>query len=173
MLANAEPVLDLAAESGYRGQTMITRTVLVSILLTAGFAAAQIPGPAAVPTQDAGVARAVLLDKPQVRVLRLEIQPGATRKMHTHDDVRFHLFLPIAGSIEFTKGTEKTAAVPGQVFYMDKGTLHGFRNTGTSVAMAFEVFIRDGAATAENLDKADALALALAFASISSPADFH
>ncbi len=154
---------------------MIARTLIVSILLTAGFASAQIPGPAAVATQDAGVARAVLLDKPEVRVLRVEIQAGATRKMHTHDDVRFHLFLPITGAIEFTKGTEKTAAVPGQVFYMDKGTLHGFRNTGTSVAMAFEVFIRDAAPTAENRDKSDAerdaLAWALAFASMPQKKD--
>jgi quercetin dioxygenase-like cupin family protein len=149
---------------------MIARALMTSILLTAGVAWAQIPGPAAVPTQDAGVARAVLLDKPQVRVLRVEIQAGATRKMHTHDDVRFHLFLPITGAIEFTNGTEKTAAVPGQVFYMDKGTLHGFRNTGTSVAMAFEVFIRDAAPTANNRNEMDALALAMAFASMSSPA---
>ena len=149
---------------------MNARTLMVPIFFMASFASAQIPGPAAVPTQDAGVARAVLLDKPQVRVLRVEIQAGATRKMHTHDDVRFHLFLPITGSIEFTKGTEKSAAIPGQVFYMDKGTLHGFRNTGTSVAMAFEVFIRDGAPTAENDNttdaERDALALALAFANM-------
>ena len=123
---------------------MIARTLMIPIFLTAGFAAAQIPGPTATPASDAGVARAVLLD-----------------------DVRFHLFLPISGAIEFTKGTEKTAAVPGQVFYMDKGTPHGFRNTGTSVAMAFEVFIRDGAPSAQNLD--EIAALALAFASIPPP----
>ncbi len=149
---------------------MITRTLMI-VAMACVPGLAQIPGPAAVPTQDAGVARAVLLDKPQVRVLRVEIQAGATRKMHTHDDVRFHLFLPITGSIEFTKGTEKTAAVPGQVFYMDKGTPHGFRNTGTSVAMAFEVFIRDAAPTAENHDTA--AALALAFASMSLPAQLE
>ena len=152
---------------------MTARILTIPIFVMAGLASAQIPGPAAVPTQDAGVARAVLLDKPSVRVLRVEIQAGATRKMHTHDDVRFHLFLPITGSIEFTKGTEKTAAVPGQVFYMDKGTLHGFRNTGTSVAMAFEVFIRDAGPTAGNRDTSgaerDGLALALAFATMSSP----
>ena len=144
----------------------MTRTLMI-LAMACVPGLAQIPGPAAVPTQDAGVARAVLLDKPQVRVLRVEIQAGATRKMHTHDDVRFHLFLPIAGSIEFTKGTEKMAAVPGQVFYMDKGTLHGFRNTGTTVAMAFEVFIRDAGPTAGNYDAS--AALALAFASISAP----
>lgn len=153
---------------------MIARCLVTAVFLTASFSAfAQIPGPAPVPTQDAGVARAVLLDKPQVRVLRVEIQPGATRKMHTHDDVRFHLFLPITGAIELTMGSRVTAAVPGQAFYMEKGTLHGFRNTGTTVAMAFEVFIRDGAPTAQNHDKSeaqrDALAWALAFASMTAP----
>src|SRR5579872_3665711 len=149
---------------------MMTRT-LICLAMACVPGLAQIPGPAAVPTQDAGVARAVLLDKTQVRVLRVEIQAGATRKMHTHDDVRFHLFLPITGSIEFTKGTEKTAAVPGQVFYMDKGTLHGFRNTGTSVAMAYEVFIRDAWPTAGNQDTSDALALAFASMSVPAPLD--
>jgi quercetin dioxygenase-like cupin family protein len=105
-------------------------------------------------------------------VLRVELQPGATRQMHTHCDVRFHLFMPIAGAIKLTSGQKVIAAQSGQAFYMDKSTLHGFRNTGTSVAMAFEVFIRDGAA-AQNGDNTDALALALAFESLSSPAPIH
>jgi len=160
---------------------MTVRTFVAPALLAASFCVsawaqapspATIPGPAAAPT-DAGVARAVLLDRPQVRVLRVEIQPGATRKMHTHDDVRFHLFLPITGAIEFTAApNQPVAATPGQAFYMDKGTLHGFRNTGTSVAMVFEVFIRDGAPAAQNRDRAedqrDALALALAFVGAAS-----
>jgi quercetin dioxygenase-like cupin family protein len=151
---------------------MIARSLCVPAVLAVSFcvsARGQIASPVVEPTRDPGVARATLLDKPQVRVLRVELQPGATRQMHTHDDVRFHLFMPITGAIEFTSGQKVTAAKPGQAFYMDKGTLHGFRNTGTSVAMAYEVFIRDGAA-AQNGDKTDALALALAFASMSSPA---
>ena len=47
--------------------------------------------PEAVPTQDPGVARAVLMDRAEVRILRVEIQPGAGRRVHTHDDVRFHV----------------------------------------------------------------------------------
>lgn len=51
---------------------------------------------------------------------------------------------------------------------------HGFRNTGTSVAMAFEVFIRHGAPAAQNSNRTDAereaLALAFAFAGTTLPA---
>lgn len=120
---------------------MILRTFLAAVLCGA-YALAQIP--AATPTKDAGVSRALLLTKPEVRVLRVEIAPGATRSMHTHDDVRSHLFLPIAGSIELTIGSAKPVpALIGQAYYMEKGTRHGFRNTGTTKAMVYEVFIRD------------------------------
>ena len=119
---------------------MITRLVLF-ITVSAAFAFAQIP--AATPTQDPGVNRAPLLDKPEVRVIRVEIDPGATRKMHTHDDVRSHLFLPIAGSIELTIGSTKAPAQIGQAYYMEKGTPHGFHNTGATKAMVYEVFVKD------------------------------
>ena len=102
--------------------------------------------PAATATQDAGVARAVLLDKPEVRVLRVEIDPGTTRSMHQHDDVRSHLFLPVAGSIELTMGSAKPVpALVGQSYYMLKGTPHSFKNTGTTKAIVYEVFVRDAA----------------------------
>ena len=103
-----------------------------------------------VATSDAGVARATLMDKPAVRVLRVELQPGAIRVVHKHDDVKFHLFLPITGSIELTMGSTKTVAPPGQAYFMDKGTPHGFRNTGTTPAAVYEVFIRDAGAAAAN-----------------------
>ena len=125
-----------------------------------------------IPTQDAGVARAVIIDRAEVRVLRVEIQPGATRRIHQHDDVRYHLFLPLTAGIELTVGSEKpvlTAA--GKAYFMSKGTPHGFRNTGTSVAMAFEVFVKpDASAAAMPKDSKpetvlDALAWTLALAS--------
>jgi quercetin dioxygenase-like cupin family protein len=120
---------------------MILRTVIAAIICGA-CAFAQIP--VATPTQDAGVNRAVLLDKPEVRVLRVEIDPGATRSMHTHEDVRSHLFLPIAGSIELTMGSAKPVpALVGQSYYMQKGTPHSFKNTGATKAIVYEVFVRD------------------------------
>jgi mannose-6-phosphate isomerase-like protein (cupin superfamily) len=98
-----------------------------------------------VPTKDPGVARAELVMNPGagVDVLRLELQPGAARSVHQHDDVHYHLFLAISGSIEVTMGNKKLAASPGQAFYFEKGTPHGFRNTGSGPASGFEVFVRD------------------------------
>jgi quercetin dioxygenase-like cupin family protein len=94
-------------------------------------------------TQDPGVARAVVMDRAEVRVLRVEIQPGATRRIHQHDDVRFHLFMPLTEGVELTVGSEKpVVASAGQAYFMLKGTPHGFRNTGTSVAKAIEVFVK-------------------------------
>jgi quercetin dioxygenase-like cupin family protein len=120
--------------------------------------------PEAVPTQDPGVARAVLMDRAEVRILRVEIQPGAVRRVHTHDDVRFHLFLPLSGAIELTIASAKPVkATVGQAYYLEKGTPHGFKNTGASQAMALEVFVRGGSPLAKR--EAQALAMTLAAAS--------
>jgi quercetin dioxygenase-like cupin family protein len=116
--------------------------------------------PEAVPTQDPGVARAVLMDRAEVRILRVEIQPGAVRRVHTHNDVPFHLFLPISGEIELTIASKPVKAAVGQAFLLEKGTPHGFRNTGTAPAMALEVFVRAGTPVAQR--EARALAMALA-----------
>ncbi len=125
---------------------MILRAAVLTIAASL-CAIAQAPG--LVPTSDPGVARAALLDKPEVRAIRVELQPGATRSMHKHDDVRSHMFMPITGSLELTIGSAKPIpAVPGQAYYIEKGTMHGFRNTGSTVAMAFEVFSRDAAPVA-------------------------
>jgi mannose-6-phosphate isomerase-like protein (cupin superfamily) len=125
-----------------------------------------------VPTKDPGVARAALILNPAVGVdvLRLEFQPGAARSVHQHDDVRFHLFLSISGSIEVTMGDKKVAAAPGEAFLIEKGTPHGFRNTGKAPASGYEVFIRDPKpGVASNGDSGGAIALALAALRQSNP----
>jgi quercetin dioxygenase-like cupin family protein len=131
-----------------------------------------------IPTQDSGVARAVIIDRTEVRVLRVEIQPGATRRIHQHDDVRFHLFLPLTAGIELTAGSEKpVVASVGQAYFMMKGTPHGFRNTGTSVAMVLEVFVKPDAPSAGPLKLPgretglDALAWVMALAAGTNPND--
>jgi quercetin dioxygenase-like cupin family protein len=120
--------------------------------------------PKAIPTQDPGVARATLIDNAQVRILRVEIQPGGIRRIHTHDDVRFHLFLPVSGTIELTIGSAKPVnASVGQAYYLEKSTPHGFRNPGTSLAMALEVFVKQGAPLAEREARDLATVLAAAY----------
>ena len=93
-----------------------------------------------------GVKPTRLMDRSDVRVTRVELQVSAVRSVHVHDDVRYHLFIPVSGQLELTIGSAKpVAAVPGQAYYMEKGTQHGFRNVGSTPAMVMEVFVKDGA----------------------------
>ena len=102
------------------------------------------------PSPDPGVTPVRQIDRAEVRVTRVELQPGAVRSVHTHDDVRFHLFIPVSGRLELTIGSAKPVeATPGQAYFMEKGTPHGFRNAGSSPAMVMEVFVKDGGAAAQ------------------------
>jgi mannose-6-phosphate isomerase-like protein (cupin superfamily) len=86
-----------------------------------------------------------LWDRPDVRATRVEIKPMATRAVHQHDDVKFHLFIPLAGKLQLTIGSDKPVDAPvGQAFYIKGGTPHGFRNLGSTPAMAMEIFVKDG-----------------------------
>jgi quercetin dioxygenase-like cupin family protein len=105
---------------------------------------AQNPGP------NPGVTPIRQIDRAEVRVTRVELQPGAVHSVHQHDDVRFHLFIPISGKIELTIGSAKPVeAIPGQAYFMERGTPHGFRNVGSSPAAVMEVFVKDDAANAK------------------------
>src|SRR6516165_4845801 len=109
-----------------------------------------------------GVNPVRLMDRPEVRVSRVEVAPGAVRAVHTHDDVRFHLWIPISGKLEITIGSAKPVeATSGQAFFMEKGTPHGFRNIGTTPATVMEIFVKDGSATAE-VDLRDTILAVLA-----------
>lgn len=92
---------------------------------------------------DPGVRPTRLLDRAEVRVSRVELQPGATRRVHTHDDVEYHLWVPIEGQLQLTiDGDAPVAATAGQAFFMRRGTRHGFTNVGTTPAAVFEIFIK-------------------------------
>ena len=118
------------------------------VILVSSMAHAQAPA-ATKKGLDKGVTPVRLLDRAEVRVLRTELQPGITRSIHTHDDVKFHLFLPLTSGIELTIGSEKPVMTePGQAYFIMKSTPHGFRNTGTTTAMAYEVFLKEGVAAA-------------------------
>src|SRR5688500_8049303 len=117
---------------------------MAALLLSSGGAAAQtpsatparpsiMPGPEPAPRPaDPGVTFVVLMDTPEVRILRVVLEPGGVRRVHTHEDVTFHLLMPLNGVLEVTADKEQVDAKPGQAYYMKKGTPHSFRNTGTS-----------------------------------------
>ncbi len=47
-----------------------------------------------------GISNAVLRDQPEVRALRVVVEPGGTRVIHAHEGDQFHLFVPISGTME-------------------------------------------------------------------------
>lgn len=122
--------------------------VVGTIGLLAGAAAAQQPAPQ--PGEaDPGVRPFRLIDRDEIRVSRVELQPGAVRAVHAHDDVEYHVWAPVNGALEITIGTDAPkAAAPGQAFFLKKGTRHGFRNTGTTPAAVFEIFVKKSTTTA-------------------------
>ena len=126
------------------------RKLFLSALIVIVAALCTVPVAAQTPGPNPGVTPIRQLDRAEVRVTRVELQPGAVRSVHTHDDVRFHLFIPITGKIELTIGSEKPIeTTPGQAYFMQKGTPHGFRNLGSTPAAVMEVFVKDDAAHAE------------------------
>lgn len=134
-------------------------TLLMSAAVLAsvpGYAQTLAPGEA-----DPGVKPTRMIDRAEVRVSRIEMQPGSARRVHTHDDVIYHLWIPIEGSLQITIGTNTpVAAASGQAFFMTRGTSHGFKNIGTTPGAALEIFIKQ--TTTAGLDPLAAIAGELA-----------
>ena len=128
---------------------------LLMILTTAVFvlwvasAVAQSPGTGTIKmnpvaaSSGSGVSNASLLDRPEVRVLRVDIEPGGVRNIHTHDDTQFHLFIPVTGTPQFELEPDKPVTLAAwQAQFIKGGTRHGFKNPGTTTATVIEVFVK-------------------------------
>jgi mannose-6-phosphate isomerase-like protein (cupin superfamily) len=89
-----------------------------------------------------GISNAVLRDQPDVRVLRVVVEPGGARAMHAHTDVKFHLFTPISGAMELRLEHDTIEVQPWHPYYMAAGTQHGFHNPGPEPVEVMETFIR-------------------------------
>jgi quercetin dioxygenase-like cupin family protein len=114
------------------------------------------------PEADPGVRPTRLIDRPEIRVSRIELQGGAVRAVHAHDDVEYHVWVPLEGRLEITiePGTP-VVATPGQAFFMTRGTRHGFRNLESSPAAVMEIFVKQSTVSASR-DAAEELARVLA-----------
>lgn len=94
-------------------------------------------------TSGVGLSNAPLIDRPEIRVIRVDLEPGAVRLLHTHDDVRYHLMIPITGSAQANRGS--SAPVPLQQWqpvFFEGGTTHGFQNNGATKLSVMEIFVR-------------------------------
>jgi len=89
------------------------------------------------------ISNAVLRDQSDIRVIRVVVEAGGKRARHAHNDVKFHLFIPVSGSMVVDLDGGQTANVPAwQPYYMKAGTQHGFHNTGSTAVEIMEVFVK-------------------------------
>ena len=92
---------------------------------------------------DPGVNFLNVVENPHVRVLQVTLQPGAVRRPHVHNDVTFHMLVPITGSLELTVEKDPIiTTVPGQAYYMTKGQTHSFTNKSAAAVQVIELFIK-------------------------------
>jgi quercetin dioxygenase-like cupin family protein len=90
-----------------------------------------------------GISNAVLRNQPEVRALRVVVDPGGTRVMHEHDDVNFHLFVPISDIMQLDLDGQPSVQVqPWHPYFMEGGTQHGFQNRGDEAVEIMEIFVR-------------------------------
>jgi quercetin dioxygenase-like cupin family protein len=92
---------------------------------------------------DPGVNFLVVVENPHVRVLQVTLQPGAVRRPHVHNDVTFHMLVPVTGSLDLTVEKDPViTTVPGQAYYMTKGQTHSFTNKSAAAVQVIELFIK-------------------------------
>ena len=90
---------------------------------------------------DPGISSMVVMDQLQFRVLRDYAEPGAVRRMHSHDEATWHVFTLVTGQLLLTiDGESPVEVTQGQVLNLKGGAKHTFKNTGTATATIVEVF---------------------------------
>jgi quercetin dioxygenase-like cupin family protein len=90
---------------------------------------------------DPGISSMVVLDQPEFRVLRDYAEPGAVRRMHSHDDATWHVFTLVTGHLVLTVEGENAVEVKqGEVLNLKGGAKHTFKNVGDVAATIVEVF---------------------------------
>jgi quercetin dioxygenase-like cupin family protein len=90
---------------------------------------------------DPGISSMVVMEQPQFRVLRDYAEPGAVRRMHSHDEATWHVLTLVTGHLLLTiDGESPVEVAQGQVLNLKGGAKHTFKNTGTVTATIVEVF---------------------------------
>ena len=93
--------------------------------------------------QNVGISNAVLRDQPEVRVLRVVVEPGGTRVIHAHTAVQFHLFVPISGPMDVRLDGGRSVQVrPWHPYFLREGTRHRFHNSSSTAVEVMEIFVR-------------------------------
>ncbi len=90
---------------------------------------------------DPGVSSMLVMDQPEFSVLRDYAEPGATRRMHSHDTVKWIVFTLVTGKLVLTfEGEAPIEVEPGQVLHFKGTRRHTFKNVANVTATIVEVF---------------------------------
>jgi quercetin dioxygenase-like cupin family protein len=109
---------------------------------TPGTAGALVLNPIAA-TSGTGVSNVALINRDEIRVLRVDVAPGGVRNVHSHDDMQYHLFIPTAAGMQFETQSEKPVQMTAwQAQFVKGGTQHGFTNKGSSTVTIVEIFVK-------------------------------
>ena len=105
-----------------------------------------------------------ILDTPQTRVAQVEIQPNATRPLHSHPEALWHVFVAADAPFDLLiEGQPDVHLEPWHAHFFTGGTMHGFHNPNARTARWIELFaLKSGGAVAIDETSARALAIALA-----------
>ncbi len=94
-----------------------------------------------------GVSPQTIMDNADVRVTRVQLEAGAVRPSHVHNEGPFHMFIPINSAVEIFFGPEgkeeRETVAPGQVHFFKSNTPHGFRNPGSVAVTFIEIFVKN------------------------------
>jgi hypothetical protein len=94
-------------------------------------------------TSGTGISNAALINRDEIRVLRVDVAPNGVRNVHSHDDMQYHLFIPTAAGMQFETESEKPVQMAAwQAQFVKGGTKHGFRNQGPSTVTIVEIFVK-------------------------------
>lgn len=94
---------------------------------------------------DPGLSSMVVMNQPEFSVLRDYAEPGATRRMHSHDTVKWIVFTLVTGKLVLTfEGEAPIDVEPGQVIHFKGTRRHTFKNVANVTATIVEVFGKTG-----------------------------
>jgi quercetin dioxygenase-like cupin family protein len=115
---------------------------LLTVLAPAGWAQAVGGAEKARPVAgDPGISSMVVMDQPEFSVLRDYAEPGATRRMHSHDSIKWIVFTLVTGKLALTfEGQAPVEVEPGQVLHFKGTAKHTFKNIANVTATIVEVF---------------------------------
>ncbi len=121
---------------------LLALAALLTVLAPAGWAQAVGGAEKARPVAgDPGISSMVVMDQSEFSVLRDYAEPGATRRMHSHDNVKWIVFTLVTGRLVLTfEGEAPIEVEPGQVLHFKGTAKHTFKNIANVTATIVEVF---------------------------------